>query len=471
MGFISNLAAALWMLMGSTRAFRLVHPTFPQFVLFLIIALLANVLFAWLAVPENGQFNEQGLVSYLVWPVIILVAGIILAKRSLNYSLLFVPVILWLAADTLLILLQSGIQFLENKAWLPVLVHPVLPSLFAILFIWQAVALLWIFAKRLYWPWWERSLMLLATIVLLGVWQNNISDQPIFKTPQKEILLDENAFYRQSEVFDKALLDIQKSVTGRHEWYFLGVAAYANQDVFAHEILQARQLFEERFGLLGRSISLINNPKTWGDYPIASQTSIERSLKHLGSLMDHDEDVLFMVISSHGAVDESDNPLGELVFENKPLQLSTVNPVQLRSALDQSGIRWRVIVISACYSGMFIEKLKDPYTMIITASRDDRASFGCTDDADFTYFGRAFFQESLNNSTGFSRAFSQAIGRVAEREILMGFKPSEPQIYVGEAMQIALPELEKALFEHDKDVKIRLPEQLLNHSASDSILP
>ena len=115
--FFSNLGASLWMLVGSERAFRLTKPTFAQAVAFMVVALSANILFAWLAAPNDSYFNEQGLISYLVWPTIIVAAGIIIAQRSLNYALLFVPAILWLAADTLLVLFQSGIQFLEMKAY------------------------------------------------------------------------------------------------------------------------------------------------------------------------------------------------------------------------------------------------------------------------------------------------------------------------------------------------------------------
>ena len=128
--FFSNLGAALWMLVGSTRAFNLVKPTFAQFSCFLVVALSANILFAWLAAPDQSYFNEQGLISYLVWPAIIVAAGIIIAQRSVNYALLFVPAILWLAADTLLVLFQSGIQFLENQGLLPFWLHSILPTLF-----------------------------------------------------------------------------------------------------------------------------------------------------------------------------------------------------------------------------------------------------------------------------------------------------------------------------------------------------
>ena len=66
----------------------------------------------------------------------------------------------------------------------------------------------------------------------------------------------------------------------------------------------------------GRSIVLINNPSTWGEYPIATRASIERSLEHIGGLMNPDEDALFLVLSSHGSVDEHGEPIGELAVTN-----------------------------------------------------------------------------------------------------------------------------------------------------------
>ncbi|WP_227544887.1 C13 family peptidase, partial [Moraxella catarrhalis] len=125
--------------------------------------------------------------------------------------------------------------------------------------------------------------------------------------------------------------------------------------------------------------------------------------------MNPDEGAFFLVLSSHGSVDEHGEPIGELAVTNPPLNLRPIEPFWLKSALDKSGIRWRVFVVSACYSGTFINALKDPYTMIITASKADKASFCCTDDADMTYFGRAVFNESLQGSDGVMTAFYDAL--------------------------------------------------------------
>lgn len=289
------------------------------------------------------------------------------------------------------------------------------------------------------------------------MWQRNVADQPIFKVNNVAPTLSERQFYEQSALLGQSLDGVAKSTKGKHEWYFVGVAGYAEQNVFASEIEQAEQLFDARFGAKDRSVSLINNLHTWDEYPIASRTSLAETLKAVGNRMDVDEDVLFLTLSSHGAVDESGSILGDLVMTNPPLTLDPIDPVWLRGALDASGIRWRVIVVSSCYSGAFIQALSSPTTVIITASRADRASFGCSNDADMTYFGRAFFSESMREQTTLTGAFNQARRRVSEREALMGFESSEPQMVVGAMMQSALPELEKALFHHATNPVIEMP--------------
>ncbi len=449
LNFSANIIAAFWMLLGSVRTFAWVKPSFAQFLCFLMTALLANVLFGWLAAEMGSEFNRQGLISYLVWPTVMLVAGVIIARRSQNYALVFVPVVLWLTADTLLMLLQSLIQFLGIQNLLPEWAYQVSPWLFMALFVWQTASLLLVFAKKLYWNWWERGLMLVGAITLLVVWQKNIADQPIFKVAQVTPTIDEESFYAQPQILSENLATIAHGKAGVSEWYFLGVAGFAEQDVFANEIAEARQLFDVRFGTKARSLSLVNNAYTWLDYPIATRTSITQALATIGERMNVGEDVLFLTLTSHGVVDETGTPTQELALENPPLALPDIDPKWLKQTLDASGIRWRVIVVSSCYSGAFIEELSSPTTVIITASRADRASFGCSNDADLTYFGRAFFAESMRQERTFAKAFTQASRRVAEREALMGFEPSEPQMVVGDLMKTALPEFEKVLFGYD----------------------
>ena len=154
--------------------------------------------------------------------------------------------------------------------------------------------------------------------------------------------------------------------------------------------------------------------------------------------MNVQEDELFLTLTSHG---------GDKLLEmsNPPLALDNVDAPWLRQTLDKSGIKWRVIVVSACYSGSFIEDLNSPTTLIITASAADKTSFGCSNEAEYTYFGQAFFAESLPKYRRFQSAFAAAKQRITAREKAMGFEPSEPQFVIGDTMKIALPDFEKTL--------------------------
>ena len=440
LNFAANIIATLWMLVGSTRAFSWVKPTFIQFAVFALLALGSNVLFSWLAADSSSVFNEQGLVSYLIWPMIILLGGIILARRAANQTLVFVPVVLWLVADTLSALLQSLVQLLGSYNWLPNWSYSFLPILFLVLFLWQTLALLWIFSRRLRIPWWERIIVLIGAVALLTMWQRNVADQPIFKQIPVEPVLAEAAIYEQPRLLQQALNGIEPSISGETDWYFMGVAGFADQNVFRSEINKVRELFDVRFGTSGRSLSLINNAYSWLDEPIATKTSILRGLKRIGQQMNADEDVLFLTLSSHGNQDI-------IQLANPPLAMENLDAAWLREALDASGIRWRVIVVSACYSGSFIDELASPTTVVITASAADKPSFGCTNTAEMTYFGQAFFAESLRSNTSFESAFKDARIRVHERESVMGFEPSEPQMSIGSLMETALPAFEQVLFD------------------------
>ena len=65
----------------------------------------------------------------------------------------------------------------------------------------------------------------------------------------------------------------------------------------------------------------------------------------------------------------------------------------------------------------------------MTAARSDRVSFGCSEEADFTYFGDALFAQALNQTDDLQNAFELARTQVALREHNEDFDASEPQIW------------------------------------------
>ncbi|MEY2862531.1 MAG: hypothetical protein RLY58_238 [Pseudomonadota bacterium] len=434
-----NQAAALWMLLGSRRAFVWVTPSAVQFMFLAIMAALANTLYSWLTVSGAGHFNLQGLVSYLLWPFIALIAGIFLAQRHGLGRLMLAPAILWLAADINVALLQSALQYLGQLDRLPDAIYPYMSTIFLVLFIWQSISVIWVFSRQLRWPWWEKALIMAGTIIVLTVWQSTLDSQPIWKIEEQRPTLPEAALYAQPRLLDDLLSQMQQGVLGQTDWYFLGVAGAAYQDVFKFEIEQVQRQFDTRFGTLGRSLGLINNLATQVSLPMATKTSLERSLARIGQQMNPDEDVLFLFMTSHG---------GPELFElaNDPLALDPINPQWLRETLDRSNIRWRVLVISSCYSGSFIPALQSPDTVIITASAADKTSFGCTNEDDYTYFGRAFFAEAMRNQSSLGDAFLAAKKRIRQLEREQGYEPSRPQMQVGRNIALMLPRFENRLF-------------------------
>jgi hypothetical protein len=221
--------------------------------------------------------------------------------------------------------------------------------------------------------------------------------------------------------------------------YLLAAGLYAGEDVFMKDVERVANLFGERFDTTGRTVRLVNNTKTLERYPIASLTSIRESLRRIGEIMNRNEDVLVLYLTSHGS------DTHELAVDFRPLRLRSVDPAELRAALDDAGMRWKVVVISACYSGGFIDALKDERTLIITAARADRASFGCGSASDATYLARALFDEALKNTHSLEAAFAAAAASIEGWERAQGHEPSEPQLFIGAEIRSKLTEIERRL--------------------------
>jgi hypothetical protein len=291
------------------------------------------------------------------------------------------------------------------------------------------------------------SLAITAILVLLPGWLLprssmgalwvGIDDEPSHE--RLETLASEEAFYAQPELLRRALSALAPGTPNRSHLYFVGVAGFADEDVFEKELKVISGLMQQRFDTAGRSISLINNPATVLNTPLASRTSLARTLSRVGQIMNRDDDVLFLYLTSHGSEDH------RFALSFSPLHLRDLDPSSLRQMLDTARIRWRVVVVSACYSGGFIDALKSDRTLVITAADAQHTSFGCGAESDFTYFGKAYFDQALRRRTSFVAAFDEARRLIETRERAEGKTPSNPQIYVGAAMQQKLHDLEAQL--------------------------
>lgn len=224
----------------------------------------------------------------------------------------------------------------------------------------------------------------------------------------------------QGRLLDDALAAVPRS-TGGINLYTLALGGDGQQSVFMREVDYVSHMLSSRFGALGQ-ITLVNHRDHLADRPMASRETLARSIRALAE-RSRPDDLVFIYLSSHGTSEH------ELVLDQPRLQLADLPADQLATLLAPLKNRDKIIVISACYSGGFIPALKDEHTLIMTASRADRVSFGCSEEADFTYFGDALFAQALNETDDLQQAFELARGHVAEREIADNFEASEPQIW------------------------------------------
>ncbi|WP_254458133.1 C13 family peptidase [Xanthomonas sacchari] len=229
----------------------------------------------------------------------------------------------------------------------------------------------------------------------------------------------------------RALAALQPQRPGIPDLYVVGFAGDASEDVFRNEVLYLRQLFAQRFGAAGRIATLINHGDNLGAHAYAPQASYDNladTLDRVGKLMNPREDALLLFLTSHGTDQH------ELYLQFGPgedAEYDTITPQELRRLLDDAGIRNRIIVISACYSGGFVPALKTADTLVITAARRDRPSFGCGNTASATYFGRAWLIDALARTTDFVESYRLASAEISAREQGEGEAPSYPQLYVG----------------------------------------
>lgn len=209
---------------------------------------------------------------------------------------------------------------------------------------------------------------------------------------------------------------------GHVDVYILSFGLWGPQSVFESEAKGAARILAANWGAKGRVI-VRSNTKSRSD---ASPATILAASKAVGEVIDPHEDVVVLVLTSHGGPD------GVGLVSRAGRRLLT--PKNVEALLDETKARYRVVIVSACYSGIFARALADERTLVITAAAADKPSFGCRDGANWTYFGDAFFNKALRKEKRLDVAFEKARALVTAREEREGFDPSVPQIAGGGAV-------------------------------------
>jgi Peptidase C13 family len=435
-GLVRNLRSGLALLTLKRRWPPQFVVSFDQLAALLIVNLAVWTLLDAVHSERDAPLSLDGLFGWACYLLLGLSACALVARvasRATNTRALLVTglsvapcvlIIFWLVNDVGLVRAHPYIATTAAVVYLAFLVMRVLGGAFGIVRRGAALVALILVAAS---PW---VVGVLNLDTRLWVADDNTETQSDDDTGQAEAL-----FYDQPARIQQAMARVHPTQRGRTSVYFLGFAGDGDPAVFRREVQFAKEAFGERFGSIERSALLINDVEDRDSYPLASVSGLGQALSVMALRMDPDNDVLVLFLSSHGSVDG-------LEVQNGSLPLAQLAPADLREALDTAGIRHRVLVVSACYAGVFLDELKTDTTLIITASDAVHSSFGCEDDRDLTWFGEAFLKDALPGSATLESAFAKARELIAQREDAAHENHSNPQLYVGAAMKAKLAEIE-----------------------------
>jgi hypothetical protein len=416
-----------------------------QVLVLFVAATVLELALGYFEVPGDVLFDARGfLVPWWNLGALLLVAWWLLPRGG-------VPA--WFALWTVALVPANCVSQLlsigQAQDWLPVAIDTgaIAWTIYALLWLWVigvAVRLASAFGVS---PGRNAAMVLsLAVLFGIGAWQFPdrawVADtSELAEDTNRDLQLTQETFETQQTLLRQALANLKPQRPGVVDVYGVVFSPYADEDVFLRDSTLAAKVIEERFDAAGRLVHLANHPATADSLAWATPANLERTIEAVAGRMDRENDVLFVYLTSHGASDF------RLEASNPPLSVDTVSPGELRQALDNAGVRNRVIVISACYSGGWLGPIADDHTLVMTAADATHTSFGCGAGSELTFFGRALFDEQLRRTHSLEQAFAAAVPVIKRREEEAGKADgfSNPQILVGDKIRPVLRQLEARL--------------------------
>lgn len=235
----------------------------------------------------------------------------------------------------------------------------------------------------------------------------------------------------QPALMEDAIARLAPQVRGETDVYAIGIAGWSEQDVFIKELDGALAALGNVLPVRDRTLRLVNHADTVDITPVALRANFAAAVRAAGRAMDRDEDVLLLFMTSHGSP-------GGFALRLPGVISTTLAPEDVADVLDREGIKNRIVVVSACYAGIFIKPLANDNTIVLTAADAKSPSFGCSNEREWTYFGDAFFNQHLRPDVSLEQAFRNARATIGEWEARDGLKPSNPQGYFGSALTAKL---------------------------------
>lgn len=207
-----------------------------------------------------------------------------------------------------------------------------------------------------------------------------------------------------------------------------GFAMDDRSEAFRHDVLLA-EVVAHQIDPQAVVFKLVNPvPGQEADLPYATKENTEAVLKTLGELA-RPQDKVMLLMSTHGNV-------GLLAVHAGRAPIGAVRTADLQRWLEPLRGQPTFLVISSCYSGSFIEPLRQVSRMILTASAKDRASFGCQPNSNNTFFVKELLRQPTLLTQSVRQLMTHASAGVATLETKMGLSPpSSPSFFFGAAAQ------------------------------------
>ena len=274
------------------------------------------------------------------------------------------------------------------------------------------------------------------TEIQQGIWRNGeLVNNEV--TGENFMMQADLALQNHQRLLEEHIERIEFSELDRPNVYFIGVAGDGRQSVFRREVEYVEQTITSKFNTQGRSLLLVNHHHSANEYPLATFSSIKTAIEGVAKKMNKEEDILILYMTSHGSQNF------DFILGHDQIELFDISALQLKNILKDSGINWKVVFVSACFSGGFIDYLKDDGTLIFTAADEESTSFGCSEESEMTYFGKAFFKEVFAKGVSDSlvETFEKAVRIIEQWETDEKLDASNPLMYAPEPILMKLKDL------------------------------
>ncbi len=418
---------------------------------FIVVLAALRVALQFLAAGPHGAFNPYGINALIAWLALEIAVAALVVPAAARVTALAAMVALLVVAEFIIgaVSAASSLAFPTSAApWVRAFVRAAPIAILAVASVWWVGAMVAVIrstapASRLYALGQAAALWaVLAAVTAL------VPHAPVFvaqgfdirtanlwerlyaaKLPPRQDSAPPQSEAASFDATQHALLQTEVGRLappnqGTTNVYALGIGGWADQDVFLKELDGGLAAIGSILPIQGHALRLVNHHETTETVPIANQRNFAASVHALGTAMNKNDDVLVLLMTSHGT------PTGFGL--RLPSGVTTeLTPQEVAATLDKEGIKNRIVIVSACFAGTFLPPLANDDTIVLTASDANNTSFGCAPERDWTYFGDALFRQSIRRGWDLQHAFDNARVLISGWEMMDRARPSNPQAHFG----------------------------------------